>query len=332
MIDSTLLYLTGFVGCTILIFNSGKKLVKYGDKIAEFTGLGRAWIGLILMASITSLPELITGISSVTYVDSPDLATGDVLGSCMFNMLILSLMDARIKRPLMSLVKSSHLLAGLYGIILVSITGLAILINDKIPTIFNISVFSLVIIIVYIVTIYHIYLFDKRINENDKINESILTKDSINTILIKYVLNVVVVAISAIFLPYFGEKLSTEWGVSKTFFGTLFIATSTSFPELSVSFISIRMKLYDITVGNLLGSNLFNIFILAVDDFFYTKDALFNVIEKNHLISVVTTVIMIAMAGIGILVKSTRKIWLLSLDTFLILFLYVMLVIALSVF
>jgi len=80
-----------FIICTSLIVYSGTKLAKYGDIIAEKTGLGRAWIGLMLMASVTSLPELVTGISSVTFAGVPDIAAGDVLGSCVFIMLILAL-------------------------------------------------------------------------------------------------------------------------------------------------------------------------------------------------------------------------------------------------
>ena len=74
----------GFIACTSLIVYSGTKLAKYGDIIAEKTGLGRMWIGVVLMASVTSLPELVTGISSVTYAGVPDIAVGDVLGSCVF--------------------------------------------------------------------------------------------------------------------------------------------------------------------------------------------------------------------------------------------------------
>ncbi|MEK6528922.1 MAG: sodium:calcium antiporter, partial [Nitrospirota bacterium] len=61
-----------FLICTSLIVYSGIKLSKYGDIIAEKTGLGRVWIGVVLMASVTSLPELVTGISSVTYAGVPD--------------------------------------------------------------------------------------------------------------------------------------------------------------------------------------------------------------------------------------------------------------------
>src|SRR3990172_451335 len=88
-----------FIICTSAIVYSGTKLAKYGDIIAEKTGMGRAWIGLVLMASVTSLPELVTGISSVTYAGVPDIAAGDVLGSYVFNMLILAILDA-IQRPM----------------------------------------------------------------------------------------------------------------------------------------------------------------------------------------------------------------------------------------
>lgn len=88
-----------FLICTSLIVYSGTKLSKYGDIIAEKTGIGGTLIGVALMASVTSLPELVTGISSVTYADVPDIAAGDVLGSCVFNMLILAFLDA-IYRPM----------------------------------------------------------------------------------------------------------------------------------------------------------------------------------------------------------------------------------------
>jgi hypothetical protein len=54
-----------FAAVTGVIVFAGWNLSKYGDVIAEKTGLGRTWVGVILMASVTSLPELMTGVSSV---------------------------------------------------------------------------------------------------------------------------------------------------------------------------------------------------------------------------------------------------------------------------
>ncbi|MBK6775902.1 MAG: hypothetical protein IPG74_08695 [Flavobacteriales bacterium] len=115
--------IVGFLSCAALIVFSGSRLSYYGDRIAELTGWGRAWLGLILMAAVTSLPELLTGISAVTVVKAPDLAAGDVFGSCVFNLLLLSLLDVRLKRPLSSLVRSGHVVAALFGIILLTAAG-----------------------------------------------------------------------------------------------------------------------------------------------------------------------------------------------------------------
>ena len=80
-----------FLILALVILIAGSRLSFYGDVIADRSGFGRTWVGVILMASVTSVPELATGISSVTVVGSPDIALGDVLGSCMFNLVILAL-------------------------------------------------------------------------------------------------------------------------------------------------------------------------------------------------------------------------------------------------
>ena len=79
----TLLWIA-LILCTSVIVYAGTRLSKYGDMIAEKTGLGGTWIGVVLLASVTSLPELVTGISSVTYAWVPDIAVGNVIGACVF--------------------------------------------------------------------------------------------------------------------------------------------------------------------------------------------------------------------------------------------------------
>jgi cation:H+ antiporter len=82
-----------FVACAGLIFWAGSLLSKYGDVIAEKTGLGRAWIGAILIAGVTSLPELASGVSAVAWLNRPNLAAGAVLGSCLFNLALIAMID-----------------------------------------------------------------------------------------------------------------------------------------------------------------------------------------------------------------------------------------------
>jgi cation:H+ antiporter len=82
-----------FVVCVVIIAIAGRKAAIYGDAIAVKTGIGGLWIGLVLMATITSLPELFNGISAVALVKAPDLTIGDLFGSNAINLLILALLD-----------------------------------------------------------------------------------------------------------------------------------------------------------------------------------------------------------------------------------------------
>lgn len=332
--DNLLLNIAGFAACAMVIIYSGTKLSNYGDKISELTGLGRAWIGLILMASVTSLPELITGISSVAIVNAPDLAAGDIFGSCIFNLLILSVLDSRLKQPLFSMVKSSHIVAAICGIILLAVAGMSIYISQEIPTLLWISYSTLVIFLVYLITIWIIFKYEQTalaeapVVKTPSLSRAAGLKQAIGG----YSLHAFIVIGTAVFLPYFGEEIALTTGLGNSFFGTLFMASATSLPELVVSLAALRMGALDMAVGNLLGSNVFNIFILGIDDVFYAKGSLFRDISSSHLLSVFITIIMTAVVGLGLLFKPKKKqVWLLSVDTFILVVLYTTLIIYLFV-
>ena len=91
--NETVLAWLQFGVCAAVIGFAGAKLSRYGDVLANKTGLSGSWIGLILLSTVTSLPELITGISSVTVAEVPNIAAGDVLGSCVFKLMILVVLD-----------------------------------------------------------------------------------------------------------------------------------------------------------------------------------------------------------------------------------------------
>ncbi|MBS1998910.1 MAG: hypothetical protein JSS86_21440 [Cyanobacteria bacterium SZAS LIN-2] len=109
-----------FALCAAVIMFAGTKLTLHGDVIADKTGLGRNWVGLVLLATITSLPELVTGVSAVTLNDLPDMAVSGTLGSCMFNMLVIAGLDLLSRgRPVSQMVHQGHMLSAGFGIVLV---------------------------------------------------------------------------------------------------------------------------------------------------------------------------------------------------------------------
>jgi cation:H+ antiporter len=262
--DSIAILIVGFVTCAILIIFSGSRLSKYGDIIAELTGMGKAWFGLIMMAAVTSLPELFTGISSVVLVDTPDIAVGDVMGSCAFNLLILAILDYFVPgKPISSVVTKSHVLAGLFGIFLITLQVIAMVFGNQIPVIGWFSSISVLLIIIYIIAIRLIFKNEQR-QMHGKDNIAVHPEPqtiSLNRAIKRYIFFALIVIVAAIGLPFFADHLADEAGLSKSFVGTLLVAATTSLPELAVSIAAVRMGSMDIAVGNLLGSNIFNMLI-----------------------------------------------------------------------
>lgn len=316
----------GFVICTTVIVYSGTKLSKYGDIIAEKTGLGRAWIGVVLMASITSLPELVTGLSSVTYANLPDIAVGDVLGSCVFNMLILAILDAVHKpMPVATKAHQGHVLSAAFGILLLSIVCISLFLIGNISPIGWIGPYSLLFIVIYLFAMRMVFSYEKRkIAEFLKeIAVELKYEDvSMKVAVLHYGINALVVIIAAIFLPKIGEGIAESTGLGQTFVGNIFIAVSTSLPEVVVSIAAVRMGAVDLAIGNLFGSNIFNIFILAIDDIFFLKGPLLSYTSPNHIISALSAMAMTTIAIIGLTYRAEKKRLFLAWDSMGILMVY----------
>ncbi|GAG40829.1 unnamed protein product, partial [marine sediment metagenome] len=127
-----MIWLNFFI-CVLLVLFFGAKLSRYGDVIAEKTGLSGFWVGLLLLAVITSLPEIITGVSAVTVVEVPDLAMGTLFGSNLLNLLIIAVLDI-IHRggPLLSIAGAGHRLSSGLGIVLIAFAAGSILLGTRV--------------------------------------------------------------------------------------------------------------------------------------------------------------------------------------------------------
>ena len=107
---------------TAAIAVSGAQLCRYGDVLAEKTGMGRTWLGLVVLAAVTSLPETATGVSAVLWVNAPDITVGDLLGSCVFNLLILAVVDILYPPgPALTVADRGHLLAAAFGVVMLGV-------------------------------------------------------------------------------------------------------------------------------------------------------------------------------------------------------------------
>ena len=321
--NNMFLHIAGFAVCTVVILISGSRLSKYGDMMADMLGWGKMFMGLVLMASVTSMPELMTGISSVVIVDAPDLAVGDIVGSCAFNILIISIMDLfyNPKKPLTSKVQQGHVITASFGIIMLSLVAVAILMPGTFGHIAWIGGSSILFIIIYFLAIRVLYVYEKKQHIQHIFPSA--GELTLKQIVVKYIVNAVIVMVAAMALPFFGEFLAAESGLGQSFFGTLFMAASTSLPEIVISVAAIRMGTIDLAIGNIFGSNIFNIGILALDDIFFIKGPILFYTSPSHIIPVLGTIIITAIGISGIVFKAEKK-WKLALDTAFILLVFIL--------
>ncbi len=302
-----------FFVCAALIGGAGYKLSHHADAIARRTGLSGSWIGLALLATVTSLPELATGITSVTLAKSPNLAVGDALGSCVVNLLILVLIDFFFrKQPIWHRAGQGHVLAAAFGVVMLGFTLVGLLIGQAMPSQSPVAAASAarwgfglttpVLLLLYLVAMRTVFAYE-RDHALPAAEEDDAEMPPLHSAVLRFALAAGVVAAAGMWLPFVAADLALAMGWNKSFVGSLFVAMATSLPELAVTLSALRMGALDMAIGNLLGSNLFNVLILAVDDLFYRPGVLLAEVSAVHAVTAASAITMTGLAMVGLFFK-----------------------------
>ena len=290
--------------CLVIILFAGTRLARYGDAIAEKTGMGRIWIGLVLLAAITSMPELVTGISSAALVKLPDLALGNLLGSCMFNLLILAVLDVLYRpAPILSQASPKHMVSAGMGILLIAIAAGSIFAGGRLSglAVGWVGAPSIIISSLYILGVWWVFR-----SERGRQSQPIETCSpqyqglSTKTVYIRFALATAAIIGAGIWLAFIGDKLAATYNWHASFVGSLFLAISTSVPELVVTIAALRLGAIDMAIADILGSNMFNLAIIAPVDLSYKPGPILSLVSPAHLITAVLAMVMTLLVVIGL--------------------------------
>jgi cation:H+ antiporter len=307
-----------FAATALVIVLAGVRLARYGDVLGEKTGMGRGWIGVVLLAATTSLPELFTGFGATALAALPDIAVGDVLGSCMFNLLILSLMDAVQPEPISTKAHQGHALSIGFGLLLIGVVGAGLIVGHHLPALGWMGLYSPALVLLYFVAMRMIFSHEqqRRARETREVAEELQYGGiTLRSAVLHYSAAALAVVAAALWLPQLGAELARQTGLGEAFVGSLFIAITTSLPEIVVSLAAVRIGAVDLGIGNVLGSNLFNLMILGLDDLFYRQGPLMADAGASHSISIVAIVMMNALFLIGLTYKVATKRFVVAWDT-----------------
>jgi cation:H+ antiporter len=125
---------------------------------------------------------------------------------------------------------------------------------------------------------------------------------------LRYVAAAAVILVAGAWLPFVAKELAVVMDWHQSFVGTLFVAFVTSLPEMVVTVAALHFGAIDMAIGNLFGSNLFNIAILAIDDILYLPGPLFDAVSSTHAISAFSAMMMTGVATVGLLYRPRARV------------------------
>lgn len=310
-----------FLVTALIIVVAAVKLAEYGDAIAFHTKLSGMFIGALLIATATSLPELLTMINSINQ-NHINLTAGDLFGSSMFNMLLLGVLDMLFyKNRILRRVALKHALTASLGTML---TGMAVffLLADIDVRLGWLGLDSLLMMAMYFIGIWLL-----RSNPLSGAEEDVTAAETGEVPTLRKALIGFIVASAALILvaPWMvrsGSGIAKITGLGDGFVGMALIAVVTSLPELVAMIAAARFGAYDMAVGNLFGSNIFNMFALAFADVFYTQGSFLGAIDPVFALAGLLAMLLTTLGLIGNLAQVERRIWIVELDAVLLIVTY----------
>lgn len=286
------------------IIVAGSQLSRFAETIANKTGLGSVWFGAVVVAAATSLPELTTGVAAVRQ-GAPDLAAGDLFGASMANMATLALVSLLYRgRRLLQSVALDNVLTAAVAISLATTAAIFVALRTDIG-VASIGVGPPVILLVYLLGM---AALREAQRQGPSPEQTLLGPDvSLRGAAPAFAASAGVILAAAPFLASSAEEIAHETGLGLTFFGTLGLGLVTSLPELTVSVAAVRMRAYDLAIGNALGSCATNMAVFLPLELAYTEGRLLADASPALVTAALATALLIAIGIAGIVLRAERR-------------------------
>lgn len=293
-----------------VVVAAGQQLASAGDTIAERTGLGRAWVGAILVAGATSLPELTTDLFAVRQ-GTPDLAIGDLFGSCMANMLILAVADLSLTRVrVLTRVAINQAIVGTLAVTLIAVAIAGALTAGELH-VFGVGWSTPAILFGYAsgMRLIHVNRGGPPFMSEAAALEAERGGSGLRAAVARFLIAALVILVAGRELAAASADVARQLGITAGLMGFALLALATSLPEVAVTVSSLRTGAYDLAVGNLLGSNAFNIVILALLDLADDGSVLLTHAGPGELAGGMFAAFLIGQTLLDLLNRSQRHVW-----------------------
>lgn len=308
------------------IWGAGTRLVGYVDKIATKTGLGQAFAGMLLLGTITSLPE-IANVSVASVTGSPALAVNNLLGSASINVLLLALVDAVVGRDALTSVVSRPVTLMQATLCMLVLTFVAIAITVGDAGLFSVGLWSLAIPTASITA----FWVASRYQGSDAWrpigghpasdqpdDDGKADKAAISPLIWKSAAAGGIIFIAGFTLSQTGDAIASQAGLSEGLVGFVLLGLATSLPELSTITAALKMRRYEMAIGEVLGTNFVNMALVLLAELLFIPGLVINELGQFEIVSALLGVLLTGILLVGLLERRDLTVFRMGYDSFLI--------------
>lgn len=323
-----------FLIATAVVWIAGTRLVVYGDKLSDHFGLTRAFIGLVFLATVTELPEIVTTLTAAI-AGNAQLVLGNMFGGITMQTAILAVVDLLFVRYALTSWprKPTHALEAVLLVILLNIV-LAVIFLGEFELIWGVGLGALSLALLYPLVIILLGQYDEQspwlpvdLPKSDKHHGRLtsiapLHELSTRALIIRAGIISLMILVAGVVTANRAEIIAEQSGLGSSFVGVAFLAASTSMPELSTTIAAARMGAYTMAISNIFGSNLIMVALILPADIAYRSGPILANADNVAQFSIVTGILVTAIYISGILIRRTPRLFGAGIDSLLVLAVY----------
>lgn len=349
-----------FMGAAAVVWLAGTRLARYADTIADRTGVGKAFLGLMLLGGVTSLPEAAATTTASAAGDAP-LAVNNLLGGVALQVSILAMADALIGRDALSSILASPvvMLQGTLKILMLVIVACGVAVGE--PAGWPIGGWSAALVLMYVVALWLVKSYqhettwipdgdDPRLMEHVRRGEGVTeaarkaaaqradaagrehhgmggrrpeeTPMELRALLIRTAIAGVVILGAGYVATRAADVLADQTGIGSNVMGAVFLALATSLPEISTVLEATRLREYEMAFSDIFGTNLVDVALIFLADAVYAGGPVLNEVGPFSLVAALLGIAVTTIFLAGFIERKDRVVLRMGVDSLLVLAVY----------
>ncbi|MBW4706801.1 hypothetical protein KX928_03265 [Roseobacter sp. YSTF-M11] len=324
-----------FLIAALFVWLAGTRLALVGDEIAERFNLAKDFVGLIFLATVTSLPEIVTTVTAAR-VDNAHLVLGNLFGGITMQTAILAVADIFLVRYALTSWprKPTYALLAVMLIALLSMLLCTTFLGD-VEVLYGIGLGAILLSAGFPLVILLQRTFDQKeswapvdLPDEEERAQTLRSRlrspevSSTRRLLTEATAYSGVIIAGGTALALSADLLAARTTLGASFIGVTLLAAATSLPELSTTLAAARIGAYTMAISNILGSNLIMLALLLPADIAYRQGPILNEATEGAQLSISAGILVTAIYAAGILIRRTPRYLGAGLDSWLVLFVY----------